>query len=461
VGKFCVDIDNYTASISDSLTLSNFTGLLNVEGSTISLNNFKGNLGKSQATLNTQITIKNRENSEVFEKVNIAADFTTSHVSLKELNVAGLAVVLDDVRSKFSVEIIPDASHETERLESYIVNFDSFSALIGGKPFSQNSVIEKHGNMLKIIKSQLEYDSQTAKITGSLYLGDKGKRDTLNIVTDNLDFKTFAGTNNAGRITLPIAKVPIVVDLTLGKFQLLNQDLTNLRGVISIESNKTLLFKNIRCGVAGGNVNFSGEFTQNLNNYEIKSDITYSNIDLKDLEIKYKISKKDKERYINENLRGKISGTAKANIFADGDRNIDVARSVINANFTIINGQLVDFAPIKAASKYFKRNDLNDIRFDTLSNQITVKSGVISIPRMNIASTLGNYFVSGTTSITDGNMDFMLEVPWNVIGGVVASRIFGGKPKDDDVIESEIKKRYVKFNITGTPETFDVKLRNK
>lgn len=460
-GKFGATIDNYSARLNDSLKVSNFKGELYIEGNDMYLRDFKGLIKNSPTTLNSQISIKKREKSEVFEKVNIDVDLTTSHFSPHDIDIMPMQVVLNDLKSQFSVEIKPDANHQAEQLDNFSMKFNTFSATIDGKLFSLRSLIDKRGDKLKILNSIVEYDNDRFDLSGSIYLGGKNRRDTINVKSDNLDFKRFVNDKSTGLTELPEVKVPIVVNLNVGKFILLDQNLTDLQGVVCIETNRSLLFKDVGCRVAGGKIDFTGELTQKAKGLEIKSRVKYSDINFKDLSVKYKISKNDNDRYVNENLRGRISGTLDATLFTDKDMNIDVGRSVINANFTIVNGQLVNFAPIKAASKYFQRSDLNDIRFDTLSNQITIKSGVISVPRMNIASTLGNYFVSGTTSISDGKMNFMFEVPWNVIGGVVASRIFGGKPDSKKAIDGEIKKRYVKFYVMGTPEAYEVKLRNK
>lgn len=458
---FGVTIDNYSAKLNNDISVSDFSGELAVENGTIFLRDFKGLINDSRTTLYSQIVIKTQENSELFDRVDVKADLNTSHIYPNEFGIIGTKVALNDVKSSLTVEIKPNKDRQAEHLENINIKFNTFNATIDGKPFSQRSTIVKNGDKIEILNANLEYDKERFEISGSLYAESQNKADTLNIKTDNFDFKRLVNDKTTGNTELPKVQMPIVINLNVGRFIMLDQQLNNLKGVVCIEKDRSLLFKDVNCLVAGGEINFSGKLTQRANELEIKSNVKYRNIDFENLNVKYKISKSDNERYVNENLRGRISGTMNAELFVDKDLNVDTKRSIVDADFTITNGRLVDFAPIKAASKYFQRSNLNDIKFDTLSNHITIKSGVISVPRMNIASTLGNYFVSGTTSIDDGKMNFMIEVPWNVIGGAVAGRLFGGRDRDNEEIDDNIKKRYVKFYVVGTSETYEIKLRNR
>lgn len=79
------------------------------------------------------------------------------------------------------------------------------------------------------------------------------------------------------------------------------------------------------------------------------------------------------------------------------------------ANITINNGQLIAFEPAYKLSKFIDLKELENIRFATLSNQITIRDGVISIPAMYIASSAINLGVTGTHAF-DGAYSYRVKL---------------------------------------------------
>ncbi|HEV2483676.1 MAG TPA: AsmA family protein [Puia sp.] len=112
-----------------------------------------------------------------------------------------------------------------------------------------------------------------------------------------------------------------------------------------------------------------------------------------------------------KNLKGNLT----ADIHLTGDLN-DKAKIVSRSlkgtvNFTIRNGQLVDFAPIeKVRVSLLKKRDLSEIRFAELQNRLDVDSTTIFVHRMEINSTAFTLFVEGTYDLRTG-VDMSLQVP--------------------------------------------------
>jgi AsmA-like C-terminal region len=112
-----------------------------------------------------------------------------------------------------------------------------------------------------------------------------------------------------------------------------------------------------------------------------------------------------------KNLKGNLT----ADIHLTGDLN-DKAKIVTNSlkgtvNFTIRNGQLVDFAPIeKVQVSVLKKRDLSEIRFAALQNQLDVDSTTLTVHRMEINSTAFILFTEGTYNLKTG-ADMSLQIP--------------------------------------------------
>lgn len=138
-------------------------------------------------------------------------------------------------------------------------------------------------------------------------------------------------------------------------------------------------------------------------------------------------------------------------------------------NVTITDGQLVDFAPMQAMSKYFKDKNLRLIRFDTLSNVLTLKNASLSFPTMNINSSLGFIEISGTQSLNT-SMDYYIRVPLKMVTQIGFRHLFGGKKREEvdseqeDAIiyrDTDKKVAFVNLRIAGTPDDYKISLKKK
>jgi len=80
-------------------------------------------------------------------------------------------------------------------------------------------------------------------------------------------------------------------------------------------------------------------------------------------------------------------------------------------NFTISNGQLLDFEPMeKISENVLKKRDLSEIHFAELKNQLDVDSTTIVIHRMEIQSTAFTIFAEGVYDLKKG-ADMSLQIP--------------------------------------------------
>ena len=68
----------------------------------------------------------------------------------------------------------------------------------------------------------------------------------------------------------------------------------------------------------------------------------------------------------------------------------------------IEDGRLVNYSPMQSLSSYLKVDDLTDIRFATLHNQIDIANQVIYIPSMQIKSSALDLQLMGTHTFKNG-----------------------------------------------------------
>ncbi len=110
-----------------------------------------------------------------------------------------------------------------------------------------------------------------------------------------------------------------------------------------------------------------------------------------------------------------LKGTLTADIIVNGalTDKVKVAPKSLKGtvNFTIRNGQLIDFAPIaQIHQKALKNRDLSEIRFTELKNELDVDSTTLTIHRMEINSTAFTLFAEGTYDMKTGT-DMSLQIP--------------------------------------------------
>jgi hypothetical protein len=112
-----------------------------------------------------------------------------------------------------------------------------------------------------------------------------------------------------------------------------------------------------------------------------------------------------------KNLKGKLT----ADIRLEGALT-DKAKMVVNRlkgtiDFTISDGQLVEFAPMeKIIGAVLKNKDLADIHFAELTNRLDLDSTTVTLHRMEIRSTAFTLFAEGIYDLKTG-ADMSLQVP--------------------------------------------------
>ena len=131
----------------------------------------------------------------------------------------------------------------------------------------------------------------------------------------------------------------------------------------------------------------------------------------------------DQSTMTDKHVKGKISADVKFKSAWTTDLTINPASAVSTCDITIENGELNNFSPLLALSKYLKLADLKHIRFATLKNQVTISNRKIFIPAMDISSSALNLHISGVHDF-DNQVDYQLQL--------LLSDILGKKVKEQN-----------------------------
>jgi hypothetical protein len=98
----------------------------------------------------------------------------------------------------------------------------------------------------------------------------------------------------------------------------------------------------------------------------------------------------------SENLDGVIDADVVYASVMNPNLDMDLESVKAHADIRIDNGRLVNYEPMKGLSKFLRVEDLADIRFETLQNQVDIANQIIFIPNMQIRSSAIDLNLMGT-----------------------------------------------------------------
>lgn len=261
-------------------------------------------------------------------------------------------------------------------------------------------------------KSDFQISGSGLNLISFLMKKDEHLLASATLKSEQLDLQEiingFANTNNGNRSSIFF---PEGIDLKLGfgisHFSMNNFKADNLRGMARYESPFFYVDSLIMQTMEG---TLRGEYgmAQDLEG------IIYMNVDasLYNLDIQqlfYSFNNFGQEQLTDEHLKGIVSG--KAMFSADFDSTFTIRPESIlsETNITIRKGELNAFSPIMALSRFVEVEELQNIKFETLENNILIKENQVIIPAMDIHSNALNLSASGTHAFTN-HYDYRLKL---------------------------------------------------
>ncbi|MFT5920193.1 MAG: hypothetical protein ACI9FU_002010, partial [Granulosicoccus sp.] len=174
--------------------------------------------------------------------------------------------------------------------------------------------------------------------------------------------------------------------------------------------NEGVTAHNIRMETMGGRVTGDVAYTKTLTGHQLGIDAI-----LEQLNISRMFGEWDDfgQSFLkSKHLEGQANATILTNVHMDGELNIIPEKIAANTKLTIFNGKLKEFEPLTALSKYIDLEELQEVNFDTLTNEVSMANGVISIPNMKIKSSALELNLSGghgLDNVVDYHADLLLS----------------------------------------------------
>lgn len=274
--------------------------------------------------------------------------------------------------------------------------------------------------------------------------------------------KTSAHANAFNIFQIPF--IDFKASVNIGKIKYRRLWIKEVASNIHMQADQHLYLDTLMLSMAEGKIRARGHF--NGSNPE-KIYLT-SRINVEDVNIEKMMLKLDylgQDYVINKNIKGRLTGTVRAYVQVHPDLTPLLDHSKASLDMTICNGVLINFAPMQAMSSYFKDKNLKMVRFDTLRNKLTFKDGALTIPNMNINSSLGFMEISGKQAL-NMQMEYYLRIPMKMVTSVGFRMLFGKKQEEVDpdqvdaieVRDKDKKVRFMNIKITGTPDDYKIGL---
>lgn len=165
----------------------------------------------------------------------------------------------------------------------------------------------------------------------------------------------------------------------------------------------------------------------------------------------------------DENLEGLI--TADVVFAASMLNNLDIDLNSVktHADVKIENGRLVNYSPMQSLSSFLKVEDLADIRFATMQNQIDISNQTIYIPAMEIKSSALDLQLMGTHTF-DNELEYHFTI---ALADLMASKFKKRNNRVDkqsefgEVEEDNRGRTKIYVSLTGTVDNPVVKYDKK
>lgn len=225
-------------------------------------------------------------------------------------------------------------------------------------------------------------------------------------------------------------------------------------------SYKELILENVRSGLAmkpDGRQQFKLHFNsmEGTGQFVGQNDVNCDQC----LSIKYRLDSIDikslftqldnfgQNELTSKNLEGKLTSSGELNFSnLEALDDFDNMRGKIYMN--IKDGALLNFKPMESLSSFIKLDDLRDIRFRTLENELSIEEGKIEIPEMIILSNAFTLALSGQQYF-DSRINYLIKLNiYNVLGNKFRFR--KSEMPDVEMIDKDDFNFYLKMQ--GTTE---------
>ncbi|TXB67134.1 hypothetical protein FRY74_02810 [Vicingus serpentipes] len=359
-------------------------------------------------------------NSEANIDLNQARDFfkidtLETAIGLLDINIkySGYIKELNNIQAQDLQKLNAKGNAELKNADFKLVNHSvTFEQLNGAFQFNNNN-IEIDSLNGKLNGNNFNVNGKFNNLLAFIFLQNEpltvyGTIEASKLVLDELLLKDESATKDSiYTLSLPnnitFKCVTAIDTFTFRRFKA-----TDVKGHLNL-SNSVLSASNVSFKAMKGQIS-NANFVLNaseLNRITMTSSAQIDDIDINQLFFEFENF--GQEYFVQENIKGRATSTIQFASLWDSHLTLNKDLLYVLADLTIKNGELIDYKPILAMSKYIEVDELQHIKFSNLSTQIEIKNQLISIPKTFIRSSALDVDVAGTHSF-DNKIDYQFRV---------------------------------------------------
>lgn len=256
-----------------------------------------------------------------------------------------------------------------------------------------------------------------------------------------------------------VRNIDLDLDLKVDKFHFENFDATSIQGQLNV-NNGVIRGKDISLNANDGT--YKGLFTIDARNeqmYTLAASLNGESIDIHKL---FESFKNFGQRVIAaDNIYGTANLSVQYLSKMAPTLEIDVSTIEMTSNLKIQNGNLKNFDPLLSLSDFASIDELRDVHFAKLENNISIRNSQIIIPKMNINSNVLDMGIEGSHGFNN-TIDYSIRLKLSDV--LFSSRKKKNKQSEFDnhltvVKEDDDPNIYIKM--TGTVENPIITLDRK
>lgn len=425
----------------------------NLATSTLVMNNIKAKLANDQ--INGDVTVENL----VAPKLNLALAGTMNLDNLFKLfPIKAIESISGNVN--FETKIKADlADKNTNNIWKQAGNFGKFNLQINNlkiKDFDKKvdhleANFALNGADLKIEKCSVNLNQSDVKISGSLnnFLGylfgnNENLVANINYNSSYVDMEhvifmpeTKKENDTESKYNLP-QNIDLLINANIDKFKHNQFIANNLSCKIQVLPMQ-IIINQAKLNALNGTINFAAKIINSKQgNYFVESKIDLKNINI--TEAFKQCNNFGQSNITAQNLKGTYNGAIDFAGVWDEKLYCKTDKIYAKIKVQLLNGELINYKPLIALSKFVSLNDLQNLKFAELNNTIEISQQTITIPKMLIENNAVNITLNGSQNF-DNFIDYDLIVN---LSEILRKKL---KTKDNEFGEEDEKKKGINLFI--------------
>ncbi|MDX5319852.1 MAG: AsmA-like C-terminal region-containing protein, partial [Bacteroidota bacterium] len=325
-----------------------------------------------------------------------------------------------------------------------------------------NAFIELKASECSIHRLDAIWNQQKFQIRGEAknYLAYLFNDETLRILgrlkADKLHFlppKTESSkTNDTAGFLLP-DRILLEAEVEVGELVFESFQANNIQGRVLL-NNERLDLRHLQFESCQGKIQMVGNWTKRENGQQpVVVNATLEKVNIQELFRQFENF--GQQEITDKNLKGRLNGNIDLGFFFDADFNFLPKTLYAFLDLRIDGGELNHYEPLKALSKYVRVEDLENVRFKTLENQIEIRDEIIFIPSMEIQNNAMNLHLEGQHSFSNEmNYSIKLQLKDVLAGPYIKDHEEAEFEKEEDGVSVFVR-------MSGTPDKLSIRYDSK